>query len=194
MCVREGATAGTTKRSCRCWRNGQRGRRGGRRTGEARTARCDPQTTPGSCSASAEPPSGQREEGWTCTSLTHFCRIHLWIKIGYGQVGVVQSMCCPDKASWFTLYEISPLWPGSWWGGCHWWPNPARCSVEACSTMFGLPLFSHQPWQTTSAGLSLLFVCSYDLVQSYKRGRQTNEYIWLWYITTKTVGGHLIFI
>lgn len=109
MCVREGVTAGTTKRSCRCSRNGQRGRRGGRRTGEAQTARCDPQTTPGSCSASAEPPSGQLEGGWTCTSLTHFCRILLLIKIGYGQVGVVQSMCCPDKGSRFTLYEISPL-------------------------------------------------------------------------------------
>lgn len=74
MCVREGVTAGTTTQSCKCWHNGQRGRRGGRRKDEARTARSDPQITPGFCSASAEPPSGRLEGGWRCMFLTRSCR------------------------------------------------------------------------------------------------------------------------
>lgn len=177
MCVREGETAGTTTRSCKCWHNGQRGRRGGRRKGEAQTARFDPQITPGSCSASAEPPFGRREEGWTCMFLSRSCTPTQ--PSCYKNTGMGDLVVLTDEVS-RTLSEISPLWAGSCWGGCRCRPSPARRSVEVCSMWSGSSPFSHQPWQTPSAYLSLLSVYVYDLVQSNKRPGQTKDNVQLW--------------
>lgn len=74
MCVTGDAMGDTTTQSCRCWHSGQTVRWGGRRTGEAQTARFDPLTARGSCSASEEPQSALQEEGWTCTSQCRSCR------------------------------------------------------------------------------------------------------------------------
>lgn len=63
---------------------------------------------------------------------------------------------------WLTLYEIAPLWLGSWWSGYHCWLSLVHCWVGVCSMWYGLPLSFHQPSQTATAHLSQPRVYLYD--------------------------------